>query len=348
MKIAVDAMGGDYAPEAIVNGVLQALQTLDKIEITLVGDEQEIRKYIPSDNHSPRLTIEHTDEVITADDEPVRAVRRKKESSLVRVTRKVKNKEADACLSAGNTGAYMTAALLVVGRIKHIERPALISILPTQSHQKALLLDVGANVDAKPIHLLQYARMGILYHEKILQTRNPSVGLLNIGTESSKGNDLMKHTYPLLQQSDLHFVGNVEARDITLGEVDVIVCDGFSGNVALKSLEGAVTTIFKLLRTELTRTWWSKMGAYLLKPSFQALKKHIDYSEAPGAPLLGIDGICVKAHGSSRQESIYLSILEAQYLYEANMLDAIKSEVQKDHDQGQIHKPYSEKEVGDL
>jgi phosphate acyltransferase len=266
MRIAVDAMGGDQAPLAIVQGALQAVKQFKDIQLLLVGREDEIVKTFSGERPPSSVEIIHKEEVIATAEDPVRSVRRKKQSSLVHVTRMVKEGEADACISAGNTGAFMTSGLLVTGRIKGIERPALTTIMPTVKGRPALVLDVGANVDAKPHHLLQYAVMGSLYATKLLSVDRPAVGLLNVGTEETKGNELMKETYGLLKETDLHFIGNVEGRDVVHGVADVIVCDGFSGNVLLKSTEGTAEAVFKMVKEALTRNTSSKLAAWVLKP----------------------------------------------------------------------------------
>ncbi len=274
------------------------------------------------------IHIKHTDEVIGTDEEPVKAVKQKKNSSLVTATRMVKEGEADACISAGNTGAYMTAGLLMTGRIKGIERPALTIILPTASGRATVVLDVGANMDAKPEHLVQYAMMGSIYAEKILGYDRPSVGLLSVGTEESKGNELTKKAFPLIKASKVNFIGNVEGRDVPYGVADVIVCDGFSGNVLLKVTEGVVGTIFDLLKKEFTSTFTSKMGALLLKPGLKRFKKQMDYAEYGGAPLLGLKGICIKAHGSSNATAIKNAIGQARKFVSLDVNELIKKEVQ--------------------
>lgn len=335
MKIALDAMGGDHAPKSIVDGALLALQEFSDVELILVGQEQEILKYLPPDTDRTRLKIVHAEEVISTDEEPVRAVRRKKDSSLVQVARLVKEKEVQACISAGNTGAYMTAGLLVAGRIKGIERPALATYFPTVSGKFALVLDVGANMDAKPEHLLQYAQMGLIYAEKVMGYQNPTVGLLNVGAEDSKGNELMKQTFSLLKERIPQFYGNVEARDVPFGQVDVVVCDGFSGNVLLKTAEGTGGAIFEMLKQELTKNLANKLATLVLKSSFKKIKKSMDYAEYGGAPLLGIDGGCIKAHGSSEGLAIKNAVGQARRFIQQKVLESIKSEAQieKESDQ---------------
>src|SRR5690625_1640783 len=235
MRIAIDAMGGDHAPKEIVLGAMEAVEKLDNISITLVGDETKIKPYLTTDKN---ITVLHTTEVITNEDEPVRAVRRKKQASLVLMAKEVKEGRADACISAGNTGALMSAGLFIVGRTPGIDRPALSPTLPTLDGKGFVFLDVGANVDATPKQLVQYGIMGSIYAEKVRGVKKPRVGLLNVGTEDQKGNDLMKRTFTDMQEAPIHFIGNVEARDLLDGVADVVVADGFSGNIALKTIEG--------------------------------------------------------------------------------------------------------------
>lgn len=258
MKIAIDAMGGDHAPKAVVLGAMKAIKEYSDLHITLVGKEEEIRQYLTNEE---RITILHTDEKIEATDEPVRAVRRKKQASMVLATSKqVKEGKADACISAGSTGALMAAGLFVVGRMEGIERPALSPTMPTVGGEGFVMLDVGANVDAKPIHLYQYALMGSVYAEKVRGIKNPRVGLLNVGTEDGKGNDLSKQVFSMLKDAPIHFVGNVESRDLLQGVADVVVCDGFTGNVALKSLEGTALALFSMLKEQLMSSFTSKLA----------------------------------------------------------------------------------------
>ncbi|GAA0349724.1 phosphate acyltransferase PlsX [Bacillus horti] len=333
MKIALDAMGGDHAPKSIVDGALLALEEFKDIELVLVGKEQEILAHLPESTDRSRVQIVHTEEVIETDEEPVKAVRRKKDSSLVTATRLVKEKEVQACISAGNTGAYMTAGLLVTGRIKGIERPALATYFPTVSGKFCLVLDVGANLEAKPSHLLQYAQMGLIYAENVMGISNPKVGLLNVGTEDGKGNDLSKQTFALLKDHIPQFHGNVEARDVPFGVTDVVVCDGFSGNVLLKTAEGTGGAIFAMLKEELTKNLANKLATLVLKSSFKKIKKSMDYAEYGGVPLLGLAGGCIKAHGSSEGYAIKNAIAQAREFIQQDVLEAIQSAVQKESEE---------------
>ncbi|UFJ42072.1 phosphate acyltransferase PlsX [Brevibacillus humidisoli] len=304
MRIALDAMGGDLAPLSTVRGAVEAVRENPTLQVVLIGDETAIREQLPGSIPSG-IEIHHATEVIEADDEPVRAVRRKKDSSLVVTVEMARKLEVDAAISAGNTGALMAAGLLITGRMSGIERPALAAVIPNTQGKVTLLLDVGANMDAKPLHLLQYAIMGSLYVEKVLGYERPTVGLLNVGTEEAKGNELSKAAYGMLRQaSNIRFVGNVEARDLMRGPCDVLVCDGFVGNVALKSLEGAASTILSLLKQEMTSSLLNKAAAAILKPSLSQFKDRMDYAEYGGAPLLGLRRPVIKAHGSSDERAI--------------------------------------------
>lgn len=325
MRIAIDAMGGDHAPEQIVKGVNEAANVFPELEFVLVGNELEIKKYVTS---SQNISILHTDEVIEATDEPVRAVRRKKSASMVLMANEVKEGRADACISAGNTGALMAAGLFVVGRIEGIDRPALAPTLPTIDGKGFVFLDVGANADAKPEHLLQYAIMGSVYAEKVRKIKNPRIGLLNVGTEDKKGNDLTKHAFLLLKDAPVNFIGNVEARDLLDGVADVVVTDGFSGNIALKSIEGTALAIFSMLKTELTSSLKSKLATAVIKPQLHNLKNKLDYSEYGGAGLFGIQAPVIKAHGSSDQTAILNAIRQAKDMVEKQVIATIKTTIQ--------------------
>ncbi|WP_033829255.1 phosphate acyltransferase PlsX [Bacillus andreraoultii] len=309
MNIAIDAMGGDHAPEAIIKGTMKAIENFPDLHITLVGDEKKIKTHLTK---SERITIIHTDEVISGEDEPVRAVRTKKNASMVLMAKEVAEGRSEACISAGNTGALMAAGLFIVGRIKGIERPALAPTLPTINGTGFLLLDVGANADAKPNHLLQNAYMGSIYSEKVRGIKNPRVGLLNIGTESKKGNDLTRHAYELLTDANLNFIGNVEARELMNGVCDVAVTDGFTGNMVLKTIEGTAMSVFKMVKDVLMSNMKTKMAAAVIKPDLVKLKDKMDYSEYGGASLFGIQAPVVKAHGSSDEAAIFHAIRQAR------------------------------------
>ncbi|UJF35309.1 phosphate acyltransferase PlsX [Paenibacillus hexagrammi] len=326
MRIAIDAMGGDHAPKDIVEGALAAAREWNEIEVVLVGNAAEIEKYMT--DKPANLTVRHTEEIIEADDEPVKAVRRKKDSSMVVAGRMVREKEADAMISAGNTGALMTTGLLVIGRIPGIERPALAPMIPTVNGNGLLALDLGANMDATAEQLSQYAVMGSVYRNKVHGIDRPRVGLLNVGTEAMKGNELTKAAYPLMEQAPIHFIGNVESRDALRADCDVLVCDGFAGNIMLKSLEGAASVFFSVLKTEFTRTWYSKLAAAILKPGILKFRKKFDYTEHGAAPLLGVQGLVLKCHGSSDANAIKNAVRQAKIALQNNLVSAISTEIQ--------------------
>ncbi|MGJ7910647.1 phosphate acyltransferase PlsX [Neobacillus sp. LXY-1] len=326
MKIAIDAMGGDHAPKEIVLGAIKAVQTFSDLHITLVGDETKIKKYMTNQD---RISILHTTEVILGTDEPVRAVRRKKTASMVLAAQQVADGQADACISAGNTGALMAAGLFVVGRIEGIDRPALAPTLPTIGGEGFLLLDVGANADAKPEHLQQYAMMGSIYSQKVRGISKPRIGLLNIGTEEKKGNELTKHAFGFLKETNLHFVGNVEARDLLDGVADVVVTDGFTGNMVLKTIEGTALSMFKMLKTALMSSFTSKVAAAVLKPNLKQLKETMDYSEYGGAALFGLNAPVIKAHGSSNAQAIFSAVKQTREMVSNDVVTLIKQAVEE-------------------
>ncbi|MCD8510840.1 MAG: phosphate acyltransferase PlsX [Bacillus sp. (in: Bacteria)] len=330
MKLAVDAMGGDNAPESIVKGCEIALEEYDDLNIILVGNEAEITKHIQA---SERVEIIHTEVTIEGEDSPVRAVRRKRDSSMVLAIQQVKDGKADAAISAGNTGALMTAGLLVVGRIKGIERPALSPMLPTLGGEGFLLLDVGANMDSKASHLFQYAVMGDVYMKKVRKVDKPRIGLLNVGTEAGKGTELTKEVFDLLQNSSMNFVGNVEARDLLEGVADVVVCDGFSGNLVLKSIEGTALSLFSILKKELTSTFTNKLAAGILKPAFKRVKLQMDYSEYGGAGLFGLNAPVIKAHGSSNERAFFSAIRQAKMMHDEKVVPTIQNELKEEDKQ---------------
>jgi len=318
-RIAVDAMGGDNAPQALVEGVNQAIQEFKDIEVILYGDEAKIKQYLTA---SERVSIVHTDEKIDSDDEPTRAIRRKKQASMVLAAHAVKNGEADAMLSAGNTGALLASGYFIVGRIKVIDRPGLMSTLPTLDGKGYDMLDLGANAENTPTHLHQYAIMGAYYAENVRRIKRPRVGLLNNGTEESKGDPLRKETYQLLSADPaLNFVGNVEARDLMDGVADVIVTDGFTGNAVLKTMEGTALGLFKQLKTVLGGGGLkAKLGALLLKNDLRGLKKTLDYSDVGGAVLFGLQAPVVKTHGSSDAKAVYSTIRQIRTMLETDVI----------------------------
>lgn len=325
MRIAIDAMGGDFAPQANVEGALQAAAEWSDVEIVLVGDTARIEPLLHT--RLPNVQLYHADEAIAADDEPVKAVRRKKNASMVVAGRLVKDKSVEAMISAGNTGALLVTGTLIVGRMNGIDRPALAPVLPTMDGRGVIALDMGANMDADPQNLLQYAIMGSIYREKVHGVARPRVGLLNVGTEEAKGNELTKAAYSLLQEAPIHFVGNVEARDVLNAACDVIVCDGFAGNILLKAMEGAASAIFSVLKEEFTRTAFTKLAAAVLKPRLKSLVKKLDYTEHGAAPLLGLDGLVLKGHGSSDAHAIKNAVRQARIAVKANLVQAISAEI---------------------
>ncbi|EKF8804385.1 phosphate acyltransferase PlsX [Enterococcus faecalis] len=321
MKIAVDAMGGDNAPQAIVEGVMLAKQDFPDIEFQLYGKEAEIKKYITDEKN---ITIIHTDEKIASDDEPVKAIRRKKTASMVLAAQAVKNGEADAIFSAGNTGALLAAGLFIVGRIKNVERPGLMSTLPVMGEpDKGFdMLDLGANADNKPEHLVQYAVLGSFYAEKVRNVQNPRVGLLNNGTEETKGSELTKKAFELLAADEtINFVGNVEARELLNGVADVVVTDGFTGNAVLKSIEGTAMNMMSLLKTAiLSEGVKGKMGALLLKNALCGMKDEMDYSKHGGAVLFGLKAPVIKTHGATGPDAVRYTIRQIHTMLETQVV----------------------------
>jgi glycerol-3-phosphate acyltransferase PlsX len=330
MKIAVDAMGGDLAPDAAIQATIEYAKQHSDVSLLLVGQEDVLGQ--KAAGRLPRnVSIVHAPSVIGSGEEPVRAVRRKQDSSMVVAAKLVKDGSAQGMISAGNTGALVASGLLVLGRLEGIHRPALAPVLPTFNGKGVLLLDAGATMDAGPDNLLQYAFMGTAYSKYVLGVPNPRVGLVNVGAEDSKGNALVKEAFNLLKGSTLNFVGNVEARELLDGQVDVVVCDGFVGNVVLKLTEGVGLGIFQALKTALTGSVTSKLAAAVLKPSLRAFKDKFDYAEYGGAPFLGVSGGCIKAHGSSNDRAWYTAISQAVRFAQEDLLHKI----QQDLDVGQ-------------
>jgi glycerol-3-phosphate acyltransferase PlsX len=342
-RIALDAMGGDHAPISEVEGAIQAARDL-RVGIILVGQEQviidELKKHGYSyharqkriyNNRATRLPVEivNATEVITMSDSVAKAVRSKRDSSIRVAARLVREGYAQGLVSAGNTGAVMMTSKLVIGTLPAVDRPALAAVFPTIKGNGVVLLDVGANAECKPEHLKQFAIMGSLYSRNILGVRLPKVGLMSIGEEEAKGNDLTKEALQLLKQAPVHFIGNVEGRDIYTGEVDVIVCDGFTGNVILKTSEGLIEAMMGLLRTELGQTIITQAGALLSRTAFQSVKKRLDYSEFGGAPLLGARQICIICHGRSNAKAIRNAIRIAREFCDAKLNERIESELEE-------------------
>ncbi|EGW38624.1 phosphate acyltransferase PlsX [Desulfosporosinus sp. OT] len=327
MRIAVDAMGGDYAPEEIIKGTLMAAEKNPKVDLILVGPKERVLPSLTGTRPKNISFVEAT-EVIGMDEHPANAVRKKKDATIVVATRLVKQGEADAVVSAGSTGAQMAAALLGLGRIKGIERPAIATVLPTVEGGK-LILDVGANLDATPEQLCQYALMGSIYAARILRIPNPRVGLLNVGSEEGKGNELTQKAYLLLKEAPINFLGNVEGRDVPYGRADVVVCDGFVGNVLLKTAEGLAGVFVQVIKEKITSTTIRKLGAMAVKPGLKEFAQMMDYAEYGGAPLLGVNGISIICHGSSKAKAILNAIRVAQECVQTHFIEQIREELPK-------------------
>lgn len=327
-RIAVDAMGGDYAPDEIVAGAIKASAELN-LEILLVGDQKQIKSSIQKHGGTgtPQIEVVPADGVITMKEEPLTGIRRKPKASINVAMDLVKQQRADAVVSAGHSGAAMASALLRLGRLKGIERPAIGAVLPTIVPDKSvIILDVGANVDSRPKYLEQFALMGTIYSKYVLGNERPRLGLLNIGEESSKGNDLALQTYQLLQaNSQIPFVGNAEGRDVLSGDFDIIVCDGFVGNIVLKFAEAIGEVMLQIMKEELPKGWRGKLGTALLKPNLLNIKQRIDRAEHGGALLFGVAGVCIISHGSSQAPSIFNAIRLAKEAVDNEVLEKIKA-----------------------
>ncbi len=314
VKVAVDAMGGDHAPSEIIAGAVSAISAIKDLQVILVGDVKSIKKVLAGFSYpEDRLSIVHAEEVIAPDDDPGLSIRRKKKSSMVKALEMVRSGEANAVLSAGNTGALMAGGLLFLGRLGKISRPALLTAMPSFGDRPVLFLDVGANMDSRPGQLLQYAMMGRIYAQQILSFPEPKVALLNVGTEPKKGNQQVKKTHILLDKYLPHFYGNIEGTEVFFGKADVVVCDGFVGNIFLKTSEGLSRAILGYLKHEIPGSLRYKIGAALLKPVFLSLREKIDDSGYGGALLMGVNGLCIKCHGSSRARSIEQALLKQVY-----------------------------------
>lgn len=331
LKIAVDAMGGDNAPAAEVEGAIQAARDLD-VGVVLVGRaeviEEELRRHLkgqPQAGHLVKIDVVDAREVVTMDDPVATAVRRKRNSSIRVAAQLVREGKAHALVSAGNTGAVMMTAKLVIGTLPEVDRPALAAALPTLAGRPTVLLDVGANAECKAAHLFDFAIMGSLYSSVIVGVDNPRVGLLSIGEEEVKGNDLTKEAFKLLRNSGLNFIGNVEGRDILTGQADVIVCDGFTGNVALKVSEGVFEFLMKLLKQELTSSLQTKAGAMLTRPAFRRIKNKLEYAAFGGAPLLGVKGVTIVCHGRSNSKAVRNAIQVARDYCDGRMNERIEA-----------------------
>lgn len=322
MRIYIDAMGGDFAPVSTVGGAIEALSRYKNIEITLGGQKEEIEKELNTHSYNTNLIhIDECSENISNHESPTMAIRKKKDSAIVKAMLMLQKGEIDAFVSSGSTGALLAGGMFKLGRIKGIDRPAIATLIP-HAHGQFLLLDSGANVDCQARYLLQFAHMGSAYMQGVLGIENPRVGLINIGAEEEKGDALRKEVFPMLAKSSLNFIGNVEARDIPSGVADVLICDGFVGNIILKYTEGLGKTLMGMLKSEIMADKRSTIGAVLAKPAFRRFKKSMDYSEIGGAPLLGVNGIIVKAHGSSNGHAICSAIGQAIKMIEANLVNS--------------------------
>ena len=334
VKVALDAMGGDNAPGAIVQGAIDAIAESKDVKVYLVGKEtivqEELAKYT---YNKEQIEVVDATEIIEMAEPPVMAIRKKKDSSIVKALHLVKDGTCDAFVSAGSSGAVLVGGQLVIGRIKGVERPPLAPLIPTEKGA-SLLIDCGANVDARPSHLVQFAKMGTVYMESIMGIKNPKVAIVNIGAEEEKGNALVKETFPLLKNTpEINFIGSIEARDIPKGYADVIVCEAFVGNVILKLYEGVGGTLIKKVKEGMMTTLRSKIGALLVKPALKTCLKSFDLEEYGGAPLLGLKGLVVKTHGSSKAVEIKNTILQCQTFKEQNINEKIKNIIVKNEDE---------------
>lgn len=332
MKILIDVMGGDHAPEAPVEASVRATKELD-VHMVLIGDEKvvenELKKY--TDYPGENISIVHAPEVITNHEEPAKAVRRKKEASVVVAANMLRNGEGDAMLSMGNTGALLTAGLLVVGRIKGILRPALGTILPTAKGPK-MLIDAGANTNCKPENLVQFGVMGDVYMRNVIGIANPKVGLMSIGEEEGKGDELTKKTFDQMKAAPFNFIGNIEGRDVMEGTTDVMVCDGFVGNVVLKTVEGMGHVIGNMLRELFTKNIRTKIGAMFVMDGVKDFKKAMDYREYGGAPLLGCKSPVIKGHGSSDALAVFNAIRQAKQFVATDVITGISEKLKSMED----------------
>lgn len=328
VKVALDAMGGDYAPVETVKGAVEAVQANPNVKVFLVGQEKVVREELsryqfPND----RIEVVPASEVITNEESPVKAIRSKKDSSIVVAMNMVKKGEADAFVSAGSTGAILVGGQVLVGRIRGIERPPLAPLIPT-TKGISLLIDCGANVDARPSHLVQFAKIGSIYMESVVGVKNPRVAIVNIGAEEEKGNALVKETFPLLKEcKDINFIGSIEAREIPKGGADVIVSEAFVGNVILKLYEGLGSALVSKIKGGMMKNLRSKIGALLVKPALKATLKDFDASEYGGAPLLGLNGLVVKTHGNSNSKEIMNSILQCVVFGEQKINEKIRANI---------------------
>lgn len=330
-SIALDAMGGDNAPAEIVKGAVEAVEKEPAMKVFLIGIQEAIEKeLIKYQYNKSQIEVVHASEVIETAEPPVNAIRGKKDSSMVVGMKMVKNKAADAFVSAGSSGAILVGGQVIVGRIKGVERPPLAPLIPTEKGV-TLLIDCGANVDARPSHLVQFAKMGSIYMENVLGISNPKVGIVNIGAEEDKGNALVKETFPLLkEQKDIRFIGSVEAREIPHGQADVVVCEAFAGNIILKLYEGVGAVLVSKIKEGMMATLRSKIGALLVKPALKQTLKQFDASEYGGAPLLGLNGLVVKTHGSSKSKEVCNTLLQCVTFKQQKINEKIRECIQTD------------------
>ena len=329
IRVAVDAMGGDYAPVEIIKGAIEAVNENKKIKVFLVGDETTINNELTKYTFDKeRVEVRHASEVITNHEHPVEAVRRKKDASSSVAQKLVKAGEADAFVSAGSTGAVLVGGQLMIGKIKGVQRAPLAPLLPTDKGF-SLLIDCGANMDARPSHLVQFAKMGSIYMENVMGKKNPTVALVNVGAEEEKGNMLVKDTMPLLKEcTDINFIGSIEAREIPHGGADVIVCDAFTGNVIVKLYEGVASTLVGEIKKSLMQSLKTKIGALLIKSALKDMLKRFDASEYGGAPMLGLKGLVVKCHGNSKAKDIRMGILQCVKFVENDVTGKISAHIQ--------------------
>lgn len=330
-KVALDAMGGDNAPAQIVKGAVDALKREEGIHVFLIGREEAVRKELAQYQYDEsRIEIVNATEVIETAEPPVNAIRKKKDSSIVVGMKMVKEGQADAFVSAGSSGAILVGGQVIVGRIKGVERPPLAPLMPTEKGA-SLLVDCGANVDARPSHLVQFAKMGSIYMKHVVGIENPTVGIVNIGAEEEKGNALVKETFPLLkEEKDINFIGSVEAREIPSGQADVIVCEAFAGNIILKLFEGVGNTLIRQIKKGMMGSLRSKIGAFLVKPALKETLKGFDVSEHGGAPLLGLNGLVVKTHGSSKAKEISNTLVQCVTFKKQRINEKIRESIQSD------------------
>lgn len=330
-KVVLDAMGGDNAPYEIVKGAVDALNRESSIHIFLTGREEDIKSELAKYQYdTSRIEIVNATEVIETAEAPVNAIRRKKDSSIVVGMKMVKSGEADAFVSAGSSGAILVGGQTIVGRIKGVERPPLAPLIPTEQGV-SLLVDCGANVDARPSHLVQFAKMGSIYMENVLGIKNPTVGIVNIGAEEEKGNALVKETFPLLKEEEsINFIGSVEAREIPHGQADIIVCEAFAGNIILKLFEGVGMTLIGQIKRGMMSSFRTKIGALLVKPALKETLKTFDTAEYGGAPLLGLNGLVVKTHGSSKAKEISNTLVQCVTFKNQKINEKIKESIQSE------------------